>query len=58
MRSILEYVPLYRDQIFVISIDGSVVDCGNFSNLATDIAVLRSLNINVVIVHGIGKQLK
>lgn len=58
LRSILEYVPLYRDQIFVISIDGSVVDCGNFSNLATDIAVLRSLNINVVIVHGIGKQLK
>ncbi|MBO5782169.1 MAG: amino-acid N-acetyltransferase, partial [Opitutales bacterium] len=58
LRSILEYVPLYRDQIFVISIDGSVVDCGNFSNLATDIAVLRSLSINVVIVHGIGKQIK
>ncbi len=58
LRSILEYVPLYRDQIFVISIDGSIVDCDNFSNLVTDIAVLRSLNINVVIVHGIGKQLK
>ncbi|MBS1485737.1 MAG: amino-acid N-acetyltransferase, partial [Opitutales bacterium] len=58
LRAILEYVPLYRDQIFVISIDGSVIDCENFSNLITDIAVLRSLNINVVIVHGIGKQLK
>ena len=58
MRSILEYVPLYRGQIFVVSIDGSVVGCGNFSNLATDIAVLRSLGINVVIVHGIGRQLK
>ena len=58
LRSILEYVPLYRGQTFVISIDGSVVDCGNFLNLATDIAVLRSLGINVVIVHGIGRQLK
>ena len=58
MRSILEYVPIFRDHTFVISLDGSVVDCANFSNLATDIAVLRSLGINVVIVHGIGKQLK
>lgn len=58
LRAILEYVPLYRDQVFVVSIDGSVIDCENFSNLITDIAVLRSLNINVVIIHGIGKQLK
>ncbi len=58
LRSILEYVPLYRGQTFVVSIDGSVIDCENFSNLATDIAVLRSLGISVVIVHGIGKQIK
>ena len=58
LRSILEYVPMFRDHTFVISLDGSVVDCENFSNLATDIAVLRSLGINVVIVHGVGRQLK
>ncbi len=58
LRAILEYVPLYRNQTFVIAIDGSVVDDANFSNIVTDIAVLRSLNINIVIAHGIGKQLK
>ncbi|MBO6102632.1 MAG: amino-acid N-acetyltransferase [Opitutales bacterium] len=58
LRSILEYVPLYRGQIFVVSIDGSVIECENFSNLATDIAVLKSLGIRVVIVHGIGRQMK
>lgn len=58
LRAILEYVPLYRNQIFVVSIDGSVADCDNFQNLATDIAVLYSLGIKIVIVHGIGKQLK
>ena len=58
LRGILEYVPLYRNQTFVVAIDGSVIDCENFGNVITDIAVLRSLNINVVVVYGIGKQLK
>ncbi len=58
LRAILEYVPLYRNQTFVIAIDGSVIECDNFSDIITDIAVLRSLNINVVLVHGIGRQLK
>ena len=58
MRGILEYVPLYRNQTFVVAIDGSVVDSDNFPNVITDIAVLRSLAVNIVVVHGIGKQLK
>ena len=58
LRGILEYVPLYRGQTFVVAIDGSVVACDNFANVITDIAVLRSLGINVVVVCGIGKQLK
>ena len=58
LRGILKYVPMFREHIFVIAIDGSIVEHENFQNLVTDIAVLRSLNINVVIVHGIGKQLR
>ncbi len=58
LRGILEYVPLYRGQTFVIAIDGSVIACDNFINVITDIAVLRSLGINVVAVCGIGRQLK
>ncbi len=58
LRGILEYVPLYRGQTFVVAIDGSVVACDNFLNVITDIAVLRSLGINVVVVCGIGRQLK
>lgn len=57
LRGILEYVPLYRKQTFVIAIDGSIIAGANFANVVTDIAVLRSLGINVVLVHGIGKQL-
>lgn len=58
LRGILKYVPMFRDHTFVVAIDGSIVEHENFQNSVTDIAVLRSLNINVVIVHGIGKQLR
>ena len=58
LRGILKYVPMFRDHIFVIALDGSVVAHENFPNVLLDIAVLRSLNIRIVLVHGIGEQLK
>lgn len=58
LRGILKYVPEFRDQIFIISIDGSIISSENFENIIAGIAVLRSLRINVVLVHGIGKPLK
>jgi len=58
LRGILQYVPRFQGQIFVIALDGSIVADENFSNLLVDIAVLRSLGIKVVLVHGIGHQLQ
>ena len=58
LRGILKYVPMFRGQIFVIALDGSLIAHEMFPNVLLDIAVLRSLNIKVVLVHGIGKQLK
>ena len=57
LRGILKYIPRFRDQIFVLAVDGSSVADENFSNLLVDIAVLRSLTIRVVLVHGISEQL-
>jgi amino-acid N-acetyltransferase len=48
---------MFRDHVFVIAVDGSIVSHENFTNIVTDIAVLRSLSIKVVLVHGIGHQL-
>ena len=58
LRGILQYVPRFHGQIFVIAIDGSIVTDENFGNLLVDIAVLRSLGIKVVLVHGIGHQIQ
>jgi amino-acid N-acetyltransferase len=58
LRGILKYVPRYHDQIFVLAIDGAIVADENFGNILLDVAVLRSLGIKVVIVHGIGQQIQ
>ena len=57
LRGILNYVPRFLGQTFVISLDGAIIDHANLPNILLDIAVLRSLQIKVVIAHGIGKQL-
>ena len=58
LRGILKYVPRFQGQTFIISADGVIVADENFSNILTDIAVLRSLGIKIVIVHGIGHQIE
>src|SRR4051812_32897964 len=58
LRGILQYIPRFREKTFVISIDGAIVTDENFSNILLDIAVLRSLNIRVVIAHGAAAQIK
>src|SRR6516165_9356390 len=58
LREILRYVPQYRDKVFVIALDGAVVADDNFANLLLDIALLRSLRIGVLLVHGAGWQIE
>jgi amino-acid N-acetyltransferase len=58
LREILRYVPAFRDKVFVIALDGVVVEHDNFRNLLLDIALLRSLNIDVALVHGAGHQIR
>src|SRR3954470_7985092 len=57
LRGILTYVPRFQGQIFIIAIDGAIIADENFGNLLVDIAVLRSLGIKAVLVHGIGHQI-
>jgi amino-acid N-acetyltransferase len=58
LREILQYVPLFRERIFVVAVDGEVAASENFPNLLLDIAVLRSLSIKVVLVHGASHQIQ
>lgn len=52
LRGILRYIPRFRERTFILAIDASVVMGENFANILLDVAVLRSLSIRVVLVHG------
>ena len=58
LRGILQYIPRFREKTFIISVDGAIVTDENFANILLDVAVLRSLNIRVVLAHGAGAQVK
>jgi amino-acid N-acetyltransferase len=58
LRAILQYVPQFREKTFIIAVDGGIVTDENFANILLDIALLRSLNIRVVVVHGAAEQIQ
>ncbi len=51
------YIHRFRGQTFVISFGGDAIADASIRTLAHDIALLNSLGINLVLVHGAGPQI-
>ncbi len=58
LRGILQYIPQFREKTFILAIDGGIVTDDNFATLLLDVALLWSLNIRVVLVHGAAEQIR
>jgi amino-acid N-acetyltransferase len=58
LRGILQYVPQFREKTFILAIDGGIVTDDRFGTLLLDVALLRSLNVRVAIVHGAAAQIE
>ncbi len=58
LRGILQYIPQFREKTFILAIDGDIVTDDNFATLLLDVALLWSLNIRVVLVHGASEQIR
>ena len=58
LRGILQYIPQFREKTFILAIDGAIVTDDNFATLMLDVALLWSLNIRVVLVHGASAQIR
>jgi acetylglutamate kinase len=57
LKGALRYVRAYRDQVFVVKLGGDVLsDSGITDQAATQLALLHSLGIRLVVVHGGGPQ--
>jgi amino-acid N-acetyltransferase len=58
LRDTSPYINAHRGKIFVISFGGETVADGLFANLAHDFALLHSLGVRLVLVHGIRPQVE
>jgi amino-acid N-acetyltransferase len=58
LRGILHYVPQFRDRTFILALDGGIIGDENFATLLLDVALLWSLKIRVVVVHGAAEQIR
>jgi len=57
LKGALRYVRAYRDHVFVVKLGGDVLsDPGVRDQVAAQLALLSSLNIRLVVVHGGGPQ--
>ncbi|MCU0233901.1 MAG: acetylglutamate kinase [Thermoanaerobaculales bacterium] len=57
LKEALDYTRLYREQVFVVKLGGEVVASSEaLAGVAVQIALLESLSIRVVVVHGGGPQ--
>lgn len=56
LRETSPYINLHRGKIFVLAISGAGVRHANFTNIVHDIALLHSLGVRLVVVHGARPQ--
>ncbi|KOO14227.1 N-acetylglutamate synthase [Vibrio xuii] len=56
-RQSAPYVNAHRDKTMVIMLGGEAVADGNFSNIISDLALLHSLGVKIVLVHGARPQI-
>jgi len=56
-RLAAKFINQFNKKIFVIALGGDVINDKQFSHIAHDINLLHSLNVNIVLVHGIRPQI-
>ena len=56
-RQSTPYINAHRDKTFVVMLPGDCVDGPNFANIISDIALLNTLGVRVVVVHGARTQI-
>ena len=55
-RSVAPYIHKFRNQTFVVGIAGEAIAAGKLQSLAQDLAMIQSMGVKVVLVHGFRPQ--
>lgn len=56
-RSVAPYIHMHRGKTFVIGLAGEAIAAGKLDAIATDLALIQSMGVKVVLVHGFRSQL-
>jgi amino-acid N-acetyltransferase len=57
-RSSAPYINAHRNKTFVLMLGGEALETDNFPHIINDIALLNSLGVKLVIVHGVRPQIQ
>lgn len=55
-RSVAPYIHMHRGKTFVIGMVGEAIAAGKLAGIATDLALIQSMGVKVVLVHGFRPQ--
>jgi len=55
-RSVAPYIHKFRHQTFVVGIAGEAIAAGKLQHLAQDLALIQSMGVKIVLVHGFRPQ--
>ena len=55
-RSVAPYIHKFRNQTFVVGIAGEAIAAGKLAHLAQDLAMIQSMGVKIVLVHGFRPQ--
>jgi len=57
-RQTSPYINSHRDRTFVVMLPGDCIEQSNFANIINDLALLNSLGVKLVVVHGARNQIE
>lgn len=55
-RSVAPYIHMHRGKTFVIGMAGEAIAAGKLQHIAQDLALIRSMGVKIVLVHGFRPQ--
>jgi amino-acid N-acetyltransferase len=55
-RSVAPYIHLHRGKTFVVGMAGEAIAAGKLQNIAQDLALIQSMGVKIVLVHGFRPQ--
>src|SRR5438067_11216193 len=55
-RSVAPYIHMHRGKTFVVGVAGEAIAAGKLQHIAQDIALIQSMGVKVVLVHGFRPQ--